>query len=141
MSEQQGNTERTFGRETEALPDVFQFVDDFLASNDIEEGAAFATKLAVEELFTNLVRHNLGGQDSIAISLRRGPGEIVVELKDFDVASFDITKVPPVDTEQALQDRQIGGLGLHLVRSVIDRITYEYYDRTMHITAVKKLGS
>ncbi|UCF79437.1 MAG: ATP-binding protein [Candidatus Eiseniibacteriota bacterium] len=131
--------EREFNRNLAALNEVFLFVDEFIAAAGLKEDAAFSVRLAVEELFTNLVRHNCGGRDHITIELERDAGQLVIRLKDFDVEPFDITKASPVDVRQSLEERRIGGLGIHLVRSIVDKLTYEYENRTLCVTAKKKL--
>lgn len=131
--------ERKFERKLSALTEVFEFVDDFIAASDLKEGAAFSIRLVVEELFTNLVRHNCGGLDRVTLELSRDSGQLVVRLRDFNVEPFDITKTSPVDVRQSLMERRIGGLGIHLVRSVVDKLTYEYSDRTLCVTAIKKV--
>ncbi len=131
--------EKEFERELGALDEIFVFTDEFLATNDLSGEVAFSIRLAVEELFTNLVRHNCGGRQHINIELRRDSNRLVIKLTDFDVEPFDITKASPVDVRQSLMERRIGGLGIHLVRSVVDRLTYEYNDRTLRVTAIKKV--
>jgi serine/threonine-protein kinase RsbW len=131
--------EKTFDRELSVLDDIFVFIDDFIGANSLSDDVAFSVRLAVEELFTNLVRHNSGGGDTINVELTRDGALLVIELTDFDVEPFDITKTSPVDVREALMDRRIGGLGVHLVRSVVDKLTYEYSDRTLRVTAIKKV--
>jgi len=131
--------EREFERKLDALDEIFVFIDDFISANDLKDDVAFSIRLAVEELFTNLVRHNYGGRDHISLELTRDSRQLIVKLSDFDVEPFDITKATPVDVRQSLMDRKIGGLGIHLVRSVVDKLTYEYSDRTLCVTAIKKV--
>lgn len=131
--------EKEFERKLGALNKIFEFVDDFIAANDLKDDVAFSIRLAVEELFTNLVRHNCGGSDCVTLELSRDSGQLVIRLRDFDVEPFDITKASPVDVRQSLLERRIGGLGIHLVRSIVDRLTYEYNDRTLCVTAIKKV--
>jgi len=45
-----------------------------------------------------------------------------------------------VETDQPIEERKAGGLGLHLVKSIVDKITYEYKDRRMQVTIMKELG-
>lgn len=131
--------EKEFERELSALSEVFEFVDGFIAANDLKDDVAFSIRLVVEELFTNLVRHNCGGLHGITLELSRDSGQLRIRLRDFDVEPFDITKTSPVDVRQSLMERKIGGLGIHLVRSVVDKLTYEYHDRTLCVTAIKKV--
>jgi serine/threonine-protein kinase RsbW len=131
--------EQSFARSHQSLDPIFSFVDDFISANKLEEKVVFPIKLAIEELFTNLVRHNEGGKQHITISMDRQNKEIVIQLKDYDVEPFDISKVEKVDINKPLSEREVGGLGIHLVKSIVDKIAYEYKNRTMCVTVIKNL--
>ncbi len=47
-------------------------------------------------------------------------------LTDYDVEPFDVTKAPDVDVTLPIEQRRPGGLGLHLIRRLLDSIEYEY---------------
>jgi anti-sigma regulatory factor (Ser/Thr protein kinase) len=126
---------RTF----EAIAGIHTAIEDFCAQRAISESATFAVKLVVEELFTNLVKYNRGGGETILLGLERTDDRLIIRLTDHDVDSFDPAQVPPVDVSAPLATRRAGGLGLHLVRSYVDEFDYEYTDRTMRITAIKIL--
>jgi len=131
--------ERSFRREIAALDDVFRSVDDFLADQEVDERTVLVTKLVVEELFTNLVRHDVGGLDQVAVSLEREGADLIIRLRDFDVDPFDVSEAQPVDIHLPLARRKVGGLGLHLVRNLVDELRYDYDDRTLSVTAIKNL--
>jgi anti-sigma regulatory factor (Ser/Thr protein kinase) len=131
--------ERNFRREIAALDDVFRSVDKFLADQRVDERTVLTTKLVVEELFTNLVRHDVGGRDRVHVSLEREGGRLIIRLRDFDVDPFDLSDADPVDIHLPLAQRKVGGLGLHLVRNLVDELRYDYDDRTLSVTAIKNL--
>jgi len=131
--------EDTFERSIAALDSVFSFVGRFSRECNLDDSAAFSLTLATEELFTNFVRHNVGGGEHIAICLNLENGCLIIRLTDFDVDPVDITGENPVDVHAPLAQRKVGGLGIHLVKSMFDSLIYDYRDRTMRVTAVKKL--
>jgi anti-sigma regulatory factor (Ser/Thr protein kinase) len=131
--------ETKLNRQIEALGDLFAAIEGFCSERGVSETVLFAMKLAGEELFTNLVRHNEGGSDHILLELDYRDNCIILGLTDYEVEPFDITQTGPVDVTAPLLDRTPGGLGLHLVKSIVDKLTYEYNNRTMRITAVKGL--
>ena len=47
-------------------------------------------------------------------------------LTDYDVEPFDVTKAPDADVKLPIEQRRPGGLGLHLIRRLLDSIEYEY---------------
>jgi len=126
-------------REIGALEELFAAIEKFCGERDVTEAVLFAMKLAGEELFTNLVRHNEGGGDHILLELEHVDQSIILKLTDYEVEPYDITQTGPVDVTAPLADRTPGGLGLHLVKSIVDKLTYEYNDGIMRITAVKGL--
>jgi len=131
--------EQRFKRSLDALEAVFDFVDRFAEVHRIDETAAFTARLAAEELFTNFVRHNTGGGADIAVRLDVTDNALVLALTDFDVDPVDFGRGAAPDIDLPLEKRPIGGLGIHLVRSMVDSLTYEYTGRTLHVTAVKNL--
>jgi len=132
--------QRYFKRSFASLDAIFQFIEDFLGAKSIDPGLREPVCFIVEELFTNMVKYNLGHERDIALSLGHVEDTLTVRLTDFDVAPFDVTRVPPVDVTKPLEERAIGGLGLHLVRKMADTIRYEYADGRSTITFTKTPG-
>ncbi len=129
---------RDFPRSIGALDSLFAFLGERLPEAAGEK-VNFCVNLAVEEIFTNMVRHNEAGSDRINVAVDVDGDRIEVRLCDFEVAPFDIEAVPPVDVTRPIAERQAGGLGLHLVKSIVDKLIYEYEDRVMRVTIRKNL--
>jgi len=132
--------QRYFKRSYDSLEAVFQFVEDFMRAKSIDLELREPVDFIVEELFTNMVKYNPGNAHDIALSLGCTAQVLTVRLTDFDVDPFDVTRAPPVDIDKPLQERQIGGLGLHLVRKMADTLRYEFADRRSTITFTMSLG-
>lgn len=132
--------QRAFGRSLNSLGEILKFVDVFVEREGLSGKLAFATRLVVEELFANLVRHNEGGEDRVEISLDVDAGLLTLKLWDFSVEPFDIVDREPVDVGRPLGERTAGGLGLHFVKSFFDDLTYECSDGVMCVTATKRIG-
>jgi serine/threonine-protein kinase RsbW len=132
---------RGFAREISSLDEIFEFLAEFVEGHEIDERTAFCINLVVEELFTNMVRHNRGGGDEIVIGLDRVDGRLSLELIDTDVESFDPDTIDAVPVAAGIEERRAGGLGIHLVRSLVDDLQYNYRtdERRMHISVVKTL--
>ena len=131
---------RMLPRSLRATRHVLGAVDDFLEDHGITGKTAFATRLVVEELFANLVRHNRGGGDTIEMRIELQDGRLTLVLRDFDVDPAERIPSFPPDVERPLGERTAGGLGLHFVRSFFDTLSYEYSDRTMSVRATRYLG-
>jgi len=131
--------EQTFRRHYDSLDTIFAFIDAFFAGRPLDAELRAPVSFIVEELFTNMVKYNQGVQQEIAISLEHVPEQLTVRLIDTDVEPFDVTSAPLIDVDKPLDDRAIGGLGLHLVRNMADTLLYEYADRRSVITFTKSL--
>jgi anti-sigma regulatory factor (Ser/Thr protein kinase) len=132
-----------FRREIEALDEVFAFLQNFADNHDIDAKTAFYLDLVVEELFTNMVRHNTGGGTTIGITLDLADNLLQLELVDSDVDPFspEHVEVPPVDA--GIEERRPGGLGIHLVRKMVDDLDYDYLpeERQMRVHVTKRMES
>jgi anti-sigma regulatory factor (Ser/Thr protein kinase) len=131
---------RTIERSLEATQELLSVVDSFVKEHGIAGKTAFATRLVVEELFANFVRHNRGGRERIEMKLELLGDRLTLQLRDFDVDPAASIPTAPADVSRPLGERTAGGLGLHFVRSFFDTLSYEYSDRTMSVTATKELG-
>ncbi len=120
--------ERRFERSLDSLAEISGFLGGFFDAHRIGAGHLESVRLAVEELFTNMLKYG-GGSEEILIGLGFEGRELVVTLTDYDVAEFDPTAQPDVVVDRPLSEREPGGLGIHLVKQVMDRVEYEYVDR------------
>ncbi len=132
--------EKRFPRDFASLPSIFDYIAEFMAIHKIHSSAAYSLQFIVEELFTNLVKYSRGGREQIAVELSKHDNSVRVRLTDFDVDEFDVTTLPDVNIHEPAQSRKVGGLGVHLVRKMVDTMTYEYSNRVGTITITKNLA-
>lgn len=132
--------ERAFPRDVNQLGEVFDFVTDCFTALHVDASHRMDVDLIIEELFTNLVKYNSEGTREIVIELDREDHMLAIEITDFDVHEFDITKAPPVDTNAPLSERRPGGLGIHLVTQIADHVSYEYDNGISRIKVHKRIG-
>ena len=78
----------------------------------------------VEELFTNMVKYAKGSTRDVRMAVTAIEGGVEVTLTDYDVEPFDVTRAPDVDVGAPIEARRPGGLGLHLIRRMVDAIEY-----------------
>lgn len=131
--------EKFFKRDTNSLNEIFDFLESCISMNNLNESLAFTVKFAVEEIFTNMVKYNALGSDQISISLGVEGGNVVVELVDFGGLPFDLTNARPVNFELPIEDRNPGGLGIHLVKAMVDKVDYQHSDNKNKVTLTMKL--
>lgn len=131
--------EQTFTRNLDELHRVFSFLDSFAEASDVDMSVSLPVRLAVEELFTNMVKYNKDSRADITLSVARADDTVTIVLTDFDTEPFDITSTGEVDITASLDERTPGGLGIHLVKRMVDEIHYRYKDRVSQITLIKSV--
>ena len=129
----------TVPRSIGALEEITRLLDRFFAESSVGSSPRFPIELAIEEIFTNMVRHNAGGAGDLRVEIAAQDGEVVATVTDFDAPRFDPTaEAPPPGIEKGLEQRTPGGLGIHLVKKMIDRIEYSHRDRTATVVLRKR---
>jgi serine/threonine-protein kinase RsbW len=132
-------TTREFDKGFGSLDGVFAFLDEVLAGTRLDERGHFVLRLAVEELFTNMVKYNSNRHTRVAVRVTTEPDRVRIDLVDPDADDFDPTRLPAVDTARPIQERRPGGLGLHLIRQMADDVEYHYQGREMTVSVTKRL--
>ncbi|MFO1414816.1 MAG: SpoIIE family protein phosphatase [Burkholderiales bacterium] len=117
---------RSFARSFDALDAIFAFTADFARRHGVGPGCVPTIDFALEELFTNMVKYSLGGRQAIDVALVALPGGMEATLTDYDVDPFDPRQAPVPDVDLPIEQRRPGGLGVHLVRQMLDGIGYHY---------------
>ena len=117
---------RIFRRDFNSLQGIFAFTKDFFARHGLDPGLLAGVDLTVEELFTNMVKYSPAGGAEIRVDMATVVGGVEVALTDYDVEPFDVTRAPDVDIGMPIEQRKPGGLGLHLIRRLVDSMEYAY---------------
>ena len=101
-------------------------VGDYCRAQAIPVAAINRLSIALDEIIANIINHSHapGGALAIDVRVEVRDGQLIAEITDTGQA-FDPLGVPEPNTTQSLDERQIGGLGIHLVRRMTDRYTYE----------------
>ena len=131
---------RYLARNYDSLAAMYEFAEEALAQNDIDEAVRFPVHLAMEELFTNMVKYSPDADSDISVEIEIEDGRVRVAFTEFDVDEFDVSRPRDVDTEASLDERTPGGLGIFLVLKMVDAIRYDYSDRTSRITFTKSVA-
>lgn len=133
-----------FGRSVDSIPGIFEFTSQFFARGQVDPSLLPAVDLAIEELFTNMVKYGKPSDPhaEVRIDMATVEGGVEVTLTDFDVEPFDVTLAPDADIGLPIAERKPGGLGLHLTRRLVDAWNYEYKKETREsrVTFRKTLG-
>jgi serine/threonine-protein kinase RsbW len=127
----------TFDALTGANEEITQFLEEHSTPPD----AVFAANLAIEELFTNIVKYGYDDTAAHEILLRIAvlDGELRIEITD-DGHEFNPFDQPEPDTSLPAEERPIGGLGIHFVRNMLDHCAYCRNDGKNTVTLRKKFS-
>jgi len=120
----------TLQNNTDELQRLNDLVAQFGADNAFTVQEEYAVFLCLEELSTNIINYawpNDSGEHTFDVRLTVDEASIKIEFQDNGI-SFDPTKVPAQDTTKPAHERQIGGLGIHLVRQQCSEMFYERLD-------------
>jgi anti-anti-sigma factor len=95
-------------------------------------------RIVCDEVLANVIAHGFPdeAEHEIEVSVEMAGRRLVLTVSD-DGVPFDPLAVPPPDTNQPLEQRPIGGLGIHLVRHLVDDVTYERRGGRNVLTLVK----
>lgn len=130
--------QRTFDAVSENLDQVLAYLDIQLESWDCPLRAQMQLDVAVEELFVNIANYAYGGNRGTAqISVDLLPERIVqVTFCDTGIPYNPLQKPDP-DINIPLEERQIGGLGIYLVKKSMDEVLYRY-ENGQNILTIRK---
>ncbi len=131
---------KAFARSFDSLAAIYEYTEEALAANDLGDAVRFPVHLALEELFTNMVKYNPDADGEIDISVDASDAGVTVTLTEYAVDEFDVTTPREVDTDAPLDARTPGGLGLYLIQNLVDKLEYEYQDRRSRVIFTKESG-
>jgi len=97
--------------------------------------------LAVEEILANIISYGYTDnreEHEIKLGVSVQPGEVRVDVED-DGRPFNPLEAPEPDTTKPLEERTVGGLGIHLVRKLMDSLEYKRRDNKNFLTIKKKM--
>ena len=118
---------------------VTDFVNEQLEALDCPMKAQIQIDVAIDELFGNIAHyayHPEVGEATVRVEVIQEPLAVVITFIDNGVPYDPLSKADP-DITLSAEDREIGGLGIFMVKKSMDEITYEYKDG-QNILAIKK---
>ena len=127
---------------TENLDQVLAFVVGKLEELDCPMKAQMQIEIAVEELFVNIANYAYNpevGPATVRVDVLDEPLSVVITFIDNGVPYDPLAKEDP-DVEQTARNRQIGGLGIYMVKQSMDDINYEYKDGKNILSIKKKIN-
>ena len=123
----------------ENIETVTDFVNEQLEALDCPMKAQMQIDIAIDELFGNIAHYAYNpeiGKATVRVEVTEDPLAVVITFIDNGVPYDPLAKADP-DTTLSAEEREIGGLGIYMVKKSMDDVTYEYKDGK-NILKIKK---
>ena len=129
----------TFAGRFESLAAIGEFVNRAAEDAGLDERAVYAVQMAVDEACTNIIEHGYGGEGrgDVECTCRISDDNLTVVLRD-DGCTFDPTIISPPDLSAALEEREGHGLGLFLMRRLMDEVHFNYESGSGNVLTMVK---
>ena len=131
--------ELTIAATVENIETVTDFVNEQLEALDCPIKAQMQIAIAIDELFGNIAHYAYNpeiGKATVRVEVTEDPLAVVITFIDNGVPYDPLAKADP-DITLSAEEREIGGLGIYMVKKTMDDITYEYKDGE-NILKIKK---
>ena len=131
--------ELTIAATIENIEAVTDFVNEQLEALDCPMKAQMQIDIAIDELFGNIAHYAYNpdvGDATVRVEVTEEPLAVLITFIDKGVPYDPLAKADP-NTSLSAEEREIGGLGIYMVKKTMDGITYEYKDG-QNILAIKK---
>ncbi len=117
-----------------------EFIDNIAEEQKLDSSLAMSINLALEEAATNVIMYAYpkGTEGAVDLDAIIRPDSLQFVLTDSGKA-FDPTAAPVADISLDVKDRPIGGLGIYLVRNIMDQVYYERKDGKNVLTMIKQI--
>lgn len=133
--------ELTIAATVENIETVTEFVNEQLEALDCPMKAQIQIDIAIDELFGNIAHYAYNpdvGSATVRIEVTEEPLAVIITFIDNGVP-YDPLAVADPDTTLSADERQLGGLGIYMVKKSMDEINYEYKDGKNILSIKKKL--
>ena len=131
-----------FTNDLAEIPRLGEALEEFGDECGLSVAEVYKINLVLDELLTNLISYAYPDREKHLIRLRvaLADGRLTAQLTD-DAQPFDpLAEASPAVLDGALEDRPIGGLGLHFVRTLMDEVSYRRVGQFNELTLVKRVG-
>ena len=133
--------ELTLAATVENLTQVLAFIDEELEACDCPPRAGMQIDVAAEELFVNIAHYAYApgtGDATIRFERRAEPPSVEITFLDRGIPYDPLAKADP-DVSLSAEEREIGGLGIYMVKKSMDGVAYAYRDGQNVLTIRKNI--
>ena len=131
--------ELTISATVESIEAVTDFVNEQLEAADCPMKALMKIDIAIDEIFSNIAYYAYNGEEgeaTVRVEFAENPQGVAITFIDKGVPYDPLAKDDP-DMTLSIDDREIGGLGIYMVKKSMDEVSYEYKDG-QNVLTIKK---
>ena len=130
----------TLPNDVQEVPQLAAFVDEICEAVGMDMGTTMKMNLALEEAVVNVMTYAYpsGTKGEVRIEAKSAEGYVEFVISD-DGTPFNPTEVKDADITLSAEERNIGGLGIFLVKHYMDKVKYKYVDGQNVLTLRKNL--
>jgi len=121
----------------DGLYTVLEFIDGLLKEAGMDESSRSNITVSAEEVFVNIVSYSGSGEAEIRAEI--ADNKLTLEFRDTGTPYNPLAQKDP-DISLPAEERGIGGLGIYMVKNMMDSVSYKYEDKTNILTLEKNLN-
>ena len=130
---------KSFPGNYKSLNKIRKFVARFAKQAGLSDDGIYAVKLAVDEACSNIIEHGYGGEgkgkiDCTCLVQDRG---LQITLRDWG-EPFDPDRIGPPDFSKPIEDLELRGAGLHLIRNLMDEVYFDFSGNRGNVLVLAK---
>ena len=131
----------TLPNNIDTIPQLNKFINGFCEEQGIDMDVCMSLNLAIEEAVVNVMSYAYpsGTTGYVDIEAEADKNTVTFIISDTGIP-FNPTEKADVDITLSAEERPVGGLGIHLVRAIMDTVSYEYADHKNILTLKKELN-
>ncbi len=128
----------TINADIDEIPKISETLESLMHAHAFSEEDILDTQLAVEEAVTNSIVHGYEGKTgTITVSFEVTRNRAGIRIED-EAVPFDPFSLPEPDLDGNLEERRIGGLGVFLIRQVMDEVSYRHDNGKNILSLIKR---
>ena len=131
----------TLRNELSEIPALAERIEAFGVEGSLSIQHIYQLNLVLDELITNIISYGYDDDrpHEIQLKLRAEPGLLITVLRDDGKPFNPLLEAPAAILEGSVEDRPIGGLGIHFMRTLMDEVAYQREEGHNQLTLIKHL--
>jgi len=130
-----------FVNRREEIRRIGEVAEQFGAEQHLSDDMVMSINLVLDEVLANIIGYGYDDDKEHEIHVTMSlEGDLLTIVVDDDARAFDPLQAPPPDLTLPLEERPVGGLGVHIVRTVMDAVEYQRRDGHNILTMRKTIG-